>query len=82
MQQAQYLGPVMVNGQMMNLWSMSDFKSFVSDVSNAVNDVAQVGADLIDTTRGVAQALGSSRFFSQIVLPVFASRTEIVDCFE
>lgn len=54
MQQAQYIGPVMVNGQMMNLWGMSDFKSFVSDVSNAVNDVAQVGADLIDTTRDAA----------------------------
>jgi len=38
--QAQYLGPVMVNGQVMNLFSFGDF---MKDAGKVLNQIAETG---------------------------------------
>lgn len=48
--QAQYVGPVMVNGQMMNLFSINDF---LRDAGKVINDVADVGKTVTDTVNQV-----------------------------
>jgi len=52
--QAQFVGPVMVNGQMMNLWSMGDFakdavnwgKQAAKDTGKFVSSAADVGKNI------------------------------------
>jgi hypothetical protein len=55
--QANYIGPVMVNGEMMNLFSFGDF---MKDFGKGLNQVAEVGQQIsgvIDQVAPVANGI-------------------------
>lgn len=69
MMQPQFVGPVMVNGQLMNLYSFSDF---FGDVKKGAKSAGQFMGDVADAGRQVSGAIDQMQ-------PAFNSAWSAID---